>query len=544
MKPMNKSILAAAAAQVLMLAACGGGGGDDTAAAKLTLKGTAATGAAIAGGKVDVKCAAGTGSATTGSDGSYTVTLEGGALPCVLKVTKDGTELYSLADSGSGSTVNANITPFTQLIAAQLAGGSPSGLYDNFDAAAQAKLSTSGVSGAVAAVTEALKGTVDLGSANPLTAEFKVGDALDQKLDAFKAALDSAQVTLADVTTAVAASGGSAAPVATLLQPAASTCDGLRSGKYRALNASESDPAWADHVFTLDAATLVAKFHDNGTTTFVDDGHCSFHVQDDDGVTTQLLVSKSGVSVALDSTSTPGMSAVSVLVPEQAIALSELSGTWNMLGMRRAGTSAPFKPYSQTFSLDAAGKFLQGADCAGLTACTAWSGMPGNLTAASGGGFQYTGTDARVHKVHAFKSADGHVTMYILDNELGLSVAAKQQAQTLPALNSVSMFWDLSIGTSGMAGAVGDNTTTVQTVDATAGSFTRVRGSDGRVDGFTLNKPRDGLRYRAAGTSPLTGGGTANLSEIIVMPLPGTGASTYISVSPNQNFLGISVNHP
>ena len=45
------------------------------------------------------------------------------------------------------------------------------------------------------------------------------------------------------------------------------------------------------------------------------------------------------------------------------------------------------------------------------------------------------------------------------------------------------------------------------------------------------------------GSSATTSGGTVNYSEIISMPLPGTGLGTYISVAANQSFFGISVNH-
>ena len=128
-------------------------------------------------------------------------------------------------------------------------------------------------------------------------------------------------------------------------------------------------------------------------------------------------------------------------------------------------------------------------------------------------------------------------------NGLGFSVAARQQALPLPEAQAVNKFWDLSIGGAGYAGTVTDTTTTIQSVDAATSSYTRVRALDGRVDGFSVNKPRDGLRYRAAGSSATTSGGTVNYSEIISMPLPGTGLGTYISVAANQSFFGISVNH-
>ena len=94
-----------------------------------------------------------------------------------------------------------------------------------------------------------------------------------------------------------------------------------------------------------------------------------------------------------------------------------------------------------------------------------------------------------------------------------------------------------------LTGTVTDTMTTVLSVDAATSSYTRTRALDSRVDGFTINKPRDGLRYRAAGTSATTSGGSVNYSEIIAMPLSNTGLNVYVSVAANQSFFGVSVNH-
>lgn len=553
---MKKFVLATAAIQAALLTACGGGGSSDSAApasvapatpAALTISGTAATGAAISGGLIDVKCAAGTGTATTIADGSYTVTISGGSLPCVMHVTAGSTELYSLAEGGSGNAVRANITPLSQLVAAQVAGADPATLFANFDASAQTRLTAANVATAIAAVTSALSGTIDLTGIDPLKDSLvaanggTAGNTLDQKLDALKAALAAAGVTLADVTTTLVASGtDTQAPVKTLLQPVVSTCAGLRSGRYRALNPNEADPAWANHVFTFDAGTMTAKFFDASTTKLTDAGNCTFTTTDGG----KLLVSKSGAIVSLNAVSATQTEAA-VVLPEQTLPLSELAGTWNVLSYERAIAGGPLKPSSATFTLDATGTFTAGGDCVGLSACTAWTGLPGKLTANDAGGFQFTDTEGSTYKVYAFKTADGQLSLYVLDaNNMGFSVAAKQLTQTLPEVGAVSKFWDLSIGSGGYASTVTDTTMTVQTVDATAGSFTRVKTSDGRVDGFTINKPRDGLRYRAAGSSPTNTGGTVNFAEIIAMQLPGTGLSVNISVNANQNFFGISVNHP
>ncbi|WP_029043286.1 hypothetical protein [Cupriavidus sp. WS] len=79
------SVIAAA-----VLSACGGG--DDgaqsagasagTAPPPATISGVAATGAPIANAVVDIRCAAGTATATTSATGAWSVSAAGLALPC------------------------------------------------------------------------------------------------------------------------------------------------------------------------------------------------------------------------------------------------------------------------------------------------------------------------------------------------------------------------------------------------------------------------------------------------------------------------------
>jgi hypothetical protein len=98
--------------------ACGGGGGGGSVFGGdwvLTVKGTAATGAAINGGAVTATCKTGTGTATSNSEGSFTVTITNGVGPCLVTITPVGstTPLYSIT-SGSGATQTANIPQSTK----------------------------------------------------------------------------------------------------------------------------------------------------------------------------------------------------------------------------------------------------------------------------------------------------------------------------------------------------------------------------------------------------------------------------------------------
>jgi len=91
----------------ISLVGCGGGGGSGGSGTSTTsstinaaISGTAATGAAIAGGTVDFVCANGaTGTTTTADDGTYTMNLTGVTLPCAVKVTVPSTQQKSIQSS-------------------------------------------------------------------------------------------------------------------------------------------------------------------------------------------------------------------------------------------------------------------------------------------------------------------------------------------------------------------------------------------------------------------------------------------------------------
>ncbi|MCR2745227.1 hypothetical protein [Limnobacter parvus] len=132
----------------LFLAACGGGGGGGTTAtapgtagpgtptppttpSSLTIIGTAATGAALAGVTVETECSNGTvATAVTTSNGSFNLSVPGGVAPCILGLGSNAgnDELLSLF---FGQT-RANLTPLSQLAMAYLAGRA--GLPGNFTA--------------------------------------------------------------------------------------------------------------------------------------------------------------------------------------------------------------------------------------------------------------------------------------------------------------------------------------------------------------------------------------------------------------------------
>ena len=204
------SAFAFAACLSATLLACGGGSspmGGGEAVSKLTLVGTAATGLAIASAPVSAKCQTGSGTATTGSDGNYQLTITSGTLPCVLEVPKpDGSGTLHSVAAGTGLTATANITPLTEMVTAKLVGADPASFFTSFVPSRASDLITSdAVQTAQTAVVTALSGTLDASKVpslitTPLRAatatNLSGGDVQDQLLDSLKTKLTSAQQAL------------------------------------------------------------------------------------------------------------------------------------------------------------------------------------------------------------------------------------------------------------------------------------------------------------------------------------------------------------
>jgi len=545
------------AATALALAACGGGGGESGApvAAALKLSGVAATGAAIANAPVQAKCGSGTGTANTNTDGSYTIQITGGSLPCVLEVTPaTGSALHSVVDGSGTANVNVNVTPLTELIVAKAAGAAPATLFANFDAAAQAKINASALAAAVASVTAALQGVVDLNGVNPIKDTLVVGNPLDQKLDTLKAALTAAQTTLADLTAAIAASGNTSAPVQTMLQPAASGCSGLRSGSYVAISPVENDPTVAaSGVIEINAATLTVAYQVAGVTksaTMIDDGGCAYSIPDDGESSTKILVSKSGLSVARD-TATTGVNAgktwvSNIFIPMQSIPTSELAGTWNALEYFRdpANNIPTFSPSYGFLTIDESGTITAGTSCDSSNVCAPAEAIGGSLSVNPFGGFDIGGSAAEPpSRVFAFKTADGHLSMFLLySNGRGMIVLSKQASLPLPEVGTVANIWDFAINNQGFASAMVNQSTTVTAVNGAAGTFTRQRAADNRVDSFKINDPQIGLRSRTTNSCTINGAPTA-CGGTFVMPLLGAGVGFYVPIAP-ENYFGVFIDKP
>ncbi|HEY9657228.1 MAG TPA: hypothetical protein V6C65_02105, partial [Allocoleopsis sp.] len=108
----NSSLVLSTLVSAVVVACGGGSSGLTGGSGSVAVAGTAATGLAIPNQLVTVTCQGASGTGTTASDGTFSVTVKGGSLPCALELTTNGQTLRSVV-AGSGSSVTANITPLT-----------------------------------------------------------------------------------------------------------------------------------------------------------------------------------------------------------------------------------------------------------------------------------------------------------------------------------------------------------------------------------------------------------------------------------------------
>jgi hypothetical protein len=137
-----------------------------------TLGGTAATGAPIVGGTVNVKCAGGATLADiTDNSGVWEVTISGQTLPCAVEVNGGNLPSGQAYHSVAMQFGTVNITPLTDILVANLAGQSPGTWFNGLNSNALQQLSANSVNAALTNLRAAF-GLPALNDIDPLTTPF------------------------------------------------------------------------------------------------------------------------------------------------------------------------------------------------------------------------------------------------------------------------------------------------------------------------------------------------------------------------------------
>jgi hypothetical protein len=338
----------------------------------------------------------------------------------------------------------------------------------------------------------------------------------------------------------------------------APSCTALKTAVYRIINPFEvREPGTGNdrtQTARLDAVSGVLKFgkKDSITMVPVEGSACQFVA----GVEADFYVASSGLVVANHTVGDPAKPGhfLSFLFPQQNLTTNDLAGSWNVVRYANDVDSAPMIFKHALATIDTAGNVTyrncgQSSTAAGCE--STGSSMGHFAVAASGGGFDFISSDPHSTyptKGFAYRSDGNKMAMFILDGGQGFTVATKQFKLPLPGMEEMSGYWDMSIIPNGQTyGDVRDLQFVVTSVDANAKSYTRLRTGDGRVDTIFINRPNTGEAWRPASVVALPGGGTADLREVIFVPLGQMGLGFYSSPTntPETNgYLGVSVKKP
>jgi hypothetical protein len=550
----RRSPLAMALLFIATLAACGGGGGDggNPPGSALTLAGTAATGAAVAGAAIEAKCSAGAAGGTTQADGSYSISIAGGAWPCLVRVTTaSGVVLHSVA-AGSGASATANVTPVSELILASLVGLVPSGYYASFDSTAAAAVSAAAVVDAQARVVAVLKAAgIDLSALGDLiSASLRAktatgaGDAYDQALDALASALSSSGTTLDALTTAVIRSAQPPSadlipslPAELLLRRATPTCTAMRSSTYRIVTPT-AGAAMADQsgLAVFDAGSMSITRPDGSTGTWTANGNCRFTDQGT-GYSADVVVSQAGVLVGRYTRDNGATYKNFVGFAEQAHAVAELAGDWNVMGM--SPVAAGFVGNAGSATLDAAGVLTAGATCQNnstwavdvcVTLSSAALALFPPFVADSTGGFDSidASTQTITGRAFAYKNGSGGVMLAVVGQGGGFAFWAPMRTLALPTVGVVTTSWNFDVVASlASASANYERSNTITAIDAASSSYSRIQKTPGtnndHPETLFVNNPRDGFVFRPAGSSMGADGSVQKINEFTASRMPGMG---------------------
>ena len=562
--------LATAMASAGLLAACGGSSGGGAAApapapaapTTLTLTGVVAKGAALTGASVTAKCATGTGSATSSGTGGYTLTITGGALPCVLEATASDASLvlHSVA-TGSADSATANITTLTELLVAQLSGQNPADYMASLDTSTlAAAVTTTAVNTAQTAVVSTLTAAgVDASSiGNMVTGTLAAGTGAgyDGVLDSLQAAITSAGTTLAELTTTVATTAAGSTPSTTpaatpdtnslpadlLLRPQASNCAAVRGTTYRALQFKPSDTTNANDAvtttdtFVFDTATLTATYSDGSSETWTAAGTCLYTL---DGGQSTITVSPAGVMVGRMWNANTSNYRMGMAFPAQTQAVATLEGSWNMLGWEN-NNNLSWAVNAGTFAVNSAGA-LTSAKCFEETistvesACTTSTTLLPVFSANANGGFDLTSTDSTdvwKDRVFAYRPGNGDLMLVMLNAKGQVNLATKVRTLGVPTVGEATTAWNIAVNANLLAGdALSANINTILSSNADTGAFTRTSQNVGNPQTFTQslanNVARNGYTHRTAEAVVASDGATVNVREMYSLKLRGTGLTAY-----------------
>ena len=329
---------------------------------------------------------------------------------------------------------------------------------------------------------------------------------------------------------------------------APTVCPYLISGKYRILDIQGSDTTNRVGVGQFDAATLsgVNPLGKPFKLNTVHNAPCRFTT----GISATdqaQIVAPSGMLFSLSPSGVSASYALSIVMPEVASSLKDISGTYVYTAYERTSPAGLLTSSQGVVTIDSNGEFV-GQDCGNNTgACNAPQRLTRFAPSPKGG---YYDAENLAHNnsgrsLYYLPAANNRASFVMLQpGNQGLVIGTRQAANTLPAVGRVTAGWDLTMQPSGLMTTLsfGGALATIS-VDAGASSYIRRRVSDGRTDTFTINSPLAGLNFRPSTISTLFSGSTTTVSSVASMGLRnlGVSVSSRVTTTVADGFLGFSI---
>ncbi len=583
----------------VVLLACGGGGGSITSPTSVVITGSAGSGASIAGGAVEAKCATGTGTATTAADGTYSLSISSAVAPCVLRITSADSKFvfHSSVDTFSANAAKANISPLTEMVVANALGTVPSAAFaTGVSTTVGSKLTSANLDSAVVAIQQALPALgVSLGSINPLkdtllTDSGSGGNAQDRAIDSLMIGLASSNKTVADLTTLMSTSASATAATqaftsfATANQIASSTltgCPFARSGKFLMAGPADRyftminvdfsnntgsfkrlDPTISDSARSSQSITISQP---DATNT-----PCLFKFTPNGGSAAWVMVTSSGVGV-FSKTAVPtfptntftgpmtgaagtGGSAnfLGLALPVQTVVLGQFDGRYSGISIYKTAQDAFYKVgFGKT---QASGTSLTGYNCSPSTGtCTQDSS---ETVTANDDDYSFyniytsrsTPNSPYFTKSAIYRTAQGDKIVVSLtygpDVDSALTVATNRQTDMPAPIANTSnnnYTWLVLNGTGSYAGTLFQKSfaQTFAINSVTGNSVSRTDTATNDQHTFTINSPAQGMYKMSAGSN----GGSPALIGITIAGLTVFASSNTTSTNASDHVFGFGARY-
>ena len=351
--------------------------------------------------------------------------------------------------------------------------------------------------------------------------------------------------------TSTAAAGVAALPVSLISQPKAVNCGALRSGIYNFIIPSSAG-VLANQISktTIDAVALTAT-DSSGVTSFVASNEaCHFTTLNSTNGVNDMVVSPAGVIVFRGGDT--ATKEIGIGIPAQSYTTTDLDGDYNLIGMEKNNGVFNGKTVTATIK---GGAVTSAKACSNSTtwdvtaaSCVVITSGFSIFTVNSDGGFNNVDpVDGITGRLFIYRSGSND-TMGIMISQLGgITLLTNQRTNTLPTVGTTTVSWNLQLDNNLKSPtALSANSNTVLSVDSVAGSWVRSNTTVGLNDTIpqTLfaNNPRNGYRFRPAGSAVATDGSTQTIREVASLEMYGMGLN--VVLIPSVKRFQFSVTQP